>query len=72
MTALAPDAQADFAKRMASKLEKEGAALDVGGYRDAPPGLRVWCGATVETSDVEALTPWLDWAYAATVAELSA
>ena len=72
VTALAPDAQADFAKRMASKLEKEGAALDVGGYRDAPPGLRVWCGATVETSDVEALTPWLDWAYATTLAELSA
>ena len=51
-------------KRMASLLEQEGAAYDVAGYRDAPPGLRVWCGATVDTSDVRALGPWLDWAYA--------
>lgn len=72
VTALAPDAQADFAKRLAARLEKEGAALDVGGYRDAPPGLRVWCGATVETGDVQALLPWLDWAYAATLAETAA
>lgn len=53
-----------FIKAMASALEKEGAAYDVAGYRDAPPGLRIWCGATVDTADIEALGPWLDWAYA--------
>jgi len=57
-------ADADFIKRFAGLLEKEGAAYDVAGYRDAPPGLRIWCGATVETADIEALGPWLDWAYA--------
>ena len=63
VAALPAEAQADFAKTLASRLEKEGAALDVGGYRDAPPGLRIWCGATVETADVAALVPWLDWAF---------
>lgn len=52
-----------FIKRFAGLLEKEGAAFDVAGYRDAPAGLRIWCGATVDTDDIEALGPWLDWAY---------
>jgi phosphoserine aminotransferase len=63
-SALAPDEQAKAAKRLASLLDKESAAFDVASYRDAPPGLRIWGGATVETGDIEALLPWLDWAYA--------
>jgi len=62
--ALSDEAKAEAAKKLASLLEKEGVALDAGGYRAAPPGLRIWCGATVETADIAALTPWLDWAWA--------
>jgi len=61
---LAPDAQAAFIKGIAAALDKEGVAYDIDAYRDAPPGLRIWCGSTVERADVEALTLWLDWAYA--------
>ena len=64
VTALSVDAQAAFAKGLASLLEKEKIAFDIGAYRDAPPGLRIWCGATVETADVAALTQWLDYAFA--------
>lgn len=57
------DLQADQIKKFVSMLEKEGAAYDIGGYRDAPPSIRIWCGSTVETQDVKDLMPWLTWAY---------
>ncbi|MBS0480165.1 MAG: phosphoserine transaminase [Proteobacteria bacterium] len=60
---LTVDADEGVIKKMVSLLEAEGAAFDIAGYRDAPPGLRIWCGATVDTADIVALGPWLDWAY---------
>jgi phosphoserine aminotransferase len=66
VSALPADAQAAFVKNLAAALEKENVAYDIDAYRDAPPGLRIWCGATVEEHDVEALTLWLDWAFAKT------
>src|ERR1700733_8506758 len=71
ITALAPEAQADFAKKLVGLVEKEGAGYDFAHYRDAPAGLRIWCGATVEASDVALLTQWIDWAFAEMKATLA-
>ncbi len=63
------DAERRVAERMGRLLAEEGVAYDIGAYRSAPPGLRIWCGATIEGADLQALTPWLDWAYAKALAE---
>jgi phosphoserine aminotransferase len=70
ITSLTPDLQGDFCKKLVALVEKENAGFDFAHYRDAPPGLRIWCGATVEAKDVELLTQWIDWAFAETKAAL--
>jgi phosphoserine aminotransferase len=72
VTSLPDAAQAEFAKNLAGLLEKEGVALDAASYRSAPPGLRIWCGATIERDDLRALTPWLDWAFAQCLLKINA
>jgi phosphoserine aminotransferase len=71
VSSLPAGAQETFAKNLAGLLEKEGVAVDAASYRSAPPGLRIWCGATIEASDLEALTPWIEWAFATSVGELA-
>jgi phosphoserine aminotransferase len=70
ITSLAPDAQADFCKKLVALVEKENAGFDFAHYRDAPAGLRIWCGATVDAKDIALLTQWIDWAFAETKAAL--
>jgi phosphoserine aminotransferase len=67
---LSLEAQTAFAKQVAATLDKEGVAYDIAFYRDAPPGLRIWCGSTIDTADVKALLPWIDWSYAQALAGL--
>jgi phosphoserine aminotransferase len=71
VTSLPESGQAEFAKKLAAILEEEGVALDAASYRSAPPGLRIWCGSTIERHDVQSLTPWLDWAFANCLLEIS-
>jgi phosphoserine aminotransferase len=71
ITSLTPDAQAEFSKKLVALVEKEGAGFDFAHYRDAPAGLRIWCGATVEAADVALLTQWIDWAFAEAKASLA-
>src|ERR1700744_1450719 len=71
VASLTSDAQINFIKKMVGLIEKEGAGYDFAGHRDAPAGLRIWCGATIEASDVALLTQWIDWAFAETKAQLS-
>ena len=71
ITSMTPDAQSEFAKKLVALVEKEGAGYDFAHYRDAPAGLRIWCGATVEANDVALLTRWIDWAFAETKASLA-
>ena len=70
ITSLSVDAQWAFVKDLVARIEKEGAAYDIATHRDAPPGLRIWCGSTVERADLAALTPWIDWAFAQAKAAL--
>jgi phosphoserine aminotransferase len=72
VTSLPQAGQAEFAKNLSAILEKEGVALDAASYRSAPPGLRIWCGATIEQGDLQSLTPWLDWAFAKSLTLLDA